>query len=103
GPRPNIQHPTSNIQHRTSNTQDPRRETQDARPKTRDPTCNIEHRTWEGSCRETLENDQVVPVHDLDPVELPRADFGRAEIGDAAGELGAVEVAYPDDFAGRKV
>src|SRR5881397_2649260 len=77
--RPNIQHP---------------------RPKTQDPKS--QHRTWEGSRREILKDDQVVPMHDLDPIEPPRADFGRTEISDAACELGSIEVAYPDDFAGRK-
>src|SRR5260370_2741203 len=42
-------------------------------------------------------------MHDLDSLELPRLDFSGAEPGDAAGELGTVQIANPNHIAGREL
>ena len=46
---------------------------------------------------------QVIPMHHLDPLELPGLDLGGAKAGDAARKFGAVLIANPHHFPGREI
>ena len=42
-------------------------------------------------------------MHHFHPLQFPGLDLGGTEAGDAAGEFGAVQVANPHHFPGRKL
>src|SRR5712671_5473465 len=46
------------------------------------------------------QDDQVVAVHNFDALQPARLNLGGVEPGDPAGELGPIQVANPDHFAG---
>src|SRR5947208_10055798 len=56
-----------------------------------------------GFSRTQLQNHQIVPMHDFHALELARLDLRRTEIGEAAGELGSIQVADTDHLAGGEL
>src|SRR2546423_2735788 len=50
-----------------------------------------------------LQNDEIVPVHDLDALEISGSDIARSKGRDATRKLGSVEITDPNDFAGGKI
>ena len=50
-----------------------------------------------------LEDDQVIPVDDLDAFQLTRTDLGRIERRDASGEFRAIKVADAHHVSGGEL